>query len=89
MSGHAEVAAPTPALDRVATRGAMGRNPHPAPELTAAPHLREDGRHTCELMPMGKGPGEQRHLVPTWTAMSRATDVHPMASLDTVRAKVN
>jgi hypothetical protein len=84
MASRAEIAAATAARERVAARVATGRNPHPAPEVTAALHMSEDGGHPSEIMPMREGPGEQRHLVSGWTVTSRATDVDPVAGLNLV-----
>jgi len=89
VRGHAEIAAPAAAADRVAAHGAMSRDPHLAPEMPTAPHVGVDGGHACKLMPVREGPGEQRHPLPNRTAIGRTPDVDPVAGLDPVRTNVD
>lgn len=84
-----KVPAPAAAGDRVAARFAMLRDPHPAVELTAAPHLRVDGGHARELVPVREGLREQCHPLPRRTTTGRAVDAYPMARLDPVGANVD
>ena len=84
-----KVPAPAAGGDRVAARFAMLRNPHPAVELTAAPHSRVDGGHASELVPVREGLREQCHPLPLRTAIGRAAHSYQVARLDPVGTNVD